>query len=84
MIDASTLDRLTLLLREVFDDDDLVATPELSARNVAGWDSLSNVRLFVEIERAFSMRFSATEIASLKNIGELASLIEKKVHRSNR
>jgi acyl carrier protein len=78
MTDASIFEKLTPLLREVFEDDDLVATPELTARTVDGWDSLGNVRLFLEIERAFSLRFSATEITSLKNVGQLAQLIEKK------
>ena len=79
MVDASIFVRLTPLLREVFDDDDIVATPALTAHKVSGWDSLGNVRLFLEIEKAFSVRFSATEITSLKNIGELAELIEKKI-----
>ena len=82
MADASVLERLTPLLRDVFDNDDLVATPELTARCVEGWDSLGNVRLFMEIERAFAVRFSATEITSLKNVGQLAELIEKKTRRT--
>jgi acyl carrier protein len=82
MMNASIFERLTSLLRDVFDDDDLVATPELTAHRVNGWDSLGNVRLFVEIEKAFSIRFSATEITSLKNVGQLAELIQKKTHRT--
>lgn len=78
MADAKTLDKLTLVLREVFDDDSLVATPDLSAKSVPGWDSLGNVRFFLEVESEFSVRFSATEIGTLKNVGELAALIEKK------
>ena len=82
MTDASIFERLTPLLRDVFDDDDLVATPELVAHKVDGWDSLGNVRLFLEIEKAFSVRFSATEITSLKNVGQLAELIEEKTQRT--
>jgi acyl carrier protein len=81
-MDAPIFQRLTPLLRDVFDNDDLVATPELTAHKVDGWDSLGNVRLFLEIEKAFSVRFSATEISSLKNVGQLADLIEKKTHRT--
>jgi acyl carrier protein len=80
MTDASIFEKLTCLLREVFDRDDIVATPDLTAQRVDGWDSLGNVRLFVEIERAFSIRFSATEIGSLKNVGQLAELIGRKTH----
>ncbi|MEO8132702.1 MAG: acyl carrier protein [Betaproteobacteria bacterium] len=78
MPEALLLDQLTSILRDVFDNDDVVATPELTAKKVDGWDSLGNVRLFIEIERVFSIRFSAMETTSLKNVGELAALIEKK------
>jgi len=83
MTDSSVFERLTSLLRNVFDNDDLLATPELTARQVNGWDSLGNVRLFIEVEREFSVRFSATEISSLKNIGHLAALIDKKLHTTS-
>jgi acyl carrier protein len=81
MTDAHIFERLTSVLRDVFDNDDVVATPDLTAAKVNNWDSLGNVRLFLEIEKVFSLRFSATEIASLKNVGQLAELISRKTHR---
>jgi acyl carrier protein len=84
MADKMTYDRLTTVLRDVFDDDTLVAIPTLTARQVDSWDSLNNVRLFVEIERVFAVRFSAGEIGGLKNVGQLAELLEKKMSSSSR
>ena len=78
MSEPSVLERLTVVLRNVFDDDNLVATPDLTAKRVEGWDSLGNVRLFLEIEKTFSLRFTATEITALKNVGQLADLIKQK------
>ena len=69
---------LTRVLREVFDNDDIVATADLRAKSVEGWDSLKNVLLFVEIERAFHVRFGAAEISGLRNIGDLVTLLEEK------
>jgi len=80
---STVLDRLTDVLREVFDNDAIVATPQLRASMVDGWDSLANVRLFLEVERAFCVRFSASEISSLQNVGELADLINTKLRRSS-
>jgi acyl carrier protein len=62
----------------VFDDDELEATPDLTASDVEGWDSLKHIRLVLSVEKAFHISFSASEIGNLKNIGELASLIEAK------
>jgi acyl carrier protein len=78
----SIFERLTVILRDVFDADDIVATPDLTAQKVPGWDSLGNVRLFLEVEKAFSVRFSAPEIASLKNVGQFVVLIEQKACRA--
>lgn len=78
---GTIFDKLTAILREVFDNDDIVATADLTAQGVPGWDSLNNVRVFLEVEKAFSIRFSAPEIASLKNIGQLAAMISQKLHR---
>lgn len=70
---------LTKILRDVFDSDTLVATPELTAPQVEGWDSLGNVRLFLTIEGAFGVRFSAGEMSSIKNVGELvAAIVDKR------
>ena len=82
MDDVSTFDKLTQVLRGIFDGEELVATPGLSARAVNEWDSLGHARLFVEIERVFGVRFNATGISSLKNVGQLADLLERKVARN--
>ncbi len=70
--------KLTEILRSVFADDKLEATPTLTAKDVAGWDSLRNIRLMLTIERAYGIRFSATEIGKLQNVGDLAELVRSK------
>lgn len=69
--------RLETIFRDVFDDDDLIVTPQLTASDVDGWDSMMNVQLMLSIERAFKVHFSASQIASLSNVGELAALIQR-------
>ena len=83
MADPATYARLTSLLRSVFYDEGLVAVPDLTAHKVSEWDSLGNIRLFLEIETEFSLRFSTSEMTSPRNVGELADLIEKKMQIGN-
>jgi acyl carrier protein len=71
-------DRLSAVLQDVFEDDSLVAEPDLTADAVAGWDSLANLRLMLTVQKAFGVKFTAHEITSLNNVGELASLVEAK------
>ena len=70
--------KLTAIFRDVFDDDDLVARPDLTAEDVPDWDSLSHVRLILTIARQFQTQFSAAEIAELKNVGDLAAMVKRK------
>ena len=71
--------KLTGIFRDVLDEDDLVLTPELTAANVRGWDSLNHINIVVAAEAAFRIKFKSAELEDLKNVGELVSLIEVKL-----
>jgi acyl carrier protein len=68
--------RLTQIFEDVFDEDSIQVTSELSAKDVDGWDSLAHIRLILTIERAFKIKFSTSEIGKLQNVGELVALIK--------
>ncbi len=69
---------LTSVFHDVFDDDTIVVTPELTAADVDEWDSLRHIRLVAAVEKKFGLSFSAAEIGRLQNVGQLVSLIESK------
>ena len=71
-------DRLTEIFHDVFEDDSIVLTPGLSAADVPEWDSLSHIRLMIAVQNAFRTKFSAAQTADLKNVGDLAGLIQQK------
>jgi len=75
---SNTLSLLQPIFQEVFDDDDLLIESSTAADDVDGWDSLAHIRLVVAIEREFNMRFSASEISDLENVGEMCDLIISK------
>ena len=70
--------RLTRIFHDLFDDDSIVVTPRLTADDVAEWDSLRHIQLILAVQKAFKIRFSAADTANLKNVGELAALIQAK------
>ena len=70
--------KLTGIFRDLFDDDDLEATPDLSAKDVDEWDSLNHVRLILTVEREFKIKFAASEVTSMKNVGDMIRLISAK------
>ena len=67
------------IFRSVLENKELVITHEMSAKDHKKWDSLSHITLIVEVEKHFKIRFKNAQIATLKNVGDLVNLIEKKL-----
>ena len=74
----STQDQLTALFRTVFDDPSIQLSPEMTANDVEGWDSLSHMNLIVAVERHFKVQLTRRELASLKNVGDLIAAVDRK------
>jgi acyl carrier protein len=74
--EAQIYERLTEIFRDIFDDDSISVTPELSAKDVDGWDSLTHIRLMLTVEKAFKIKFSTSEIGALKEVSDLVTLIK--------
>ena len=75
------LNELQPIFQDVFDDEDLVVTNESNAENIDDWDSLSHIRLVVAIEKQFGIKFAFGELQGLKDVGEMITLIEKKIQK---
>ncbi|MDK2979822.1 MAG: hypothetical protein PWQ55_169 [Chloroflexota bacterium] len=71
---------LTEVFREVFDDNSIQLSPELTANDVEGWDSLSHVNLIIAVEMKFDIEFTQKEIRSFANVGEMIACIEGKLN----
>lgn len=72
------VERLTQVMEDVFDLDDIEYRDELSAADIEEWDSLSNIRFIVAVEKEFGVRLTNSEIGALENVGQLADLIKEK------
>ncbi len=67
--------RLNKVFRDVFDDDSIKVTPKTTADDIDDWDSLEHITLISAVEREFGMKFKMGEISSMKNVGEMASIV---------
>jgi acyl carrier protein len=79
MDEAQIYVRLTEIFEDVFDEDSIVVTPELAAKDVDGWDSLTHIRLILTVEKAFKIKFSTSEVGKMENVGDLVKLIKARV-----
>lgn len=53
-------------------------TPELSAKDVEGWDSFNHINLMVAIESEYGVQFATEEIAKLSSVGDMVALMRSK------
>ncbi len=79
MDETETYAALTAVFRQVLEDDTIVLTPTTTAEDVEEWDSMNHIFIVVELEKRFGVKFHAAEMEELKNVGELAALVQQKV-----
>jgi acyl carrier protein len=68
------------IFKDVLDNDEIVLTPETSAKDVEEWDSLNHIQLVVAVEKHFKLRFTTADIQGWKNVGEMCTAIEKRLN----
>jgi acyl carrier protein len=81
MTEPEIYDVLNQVFRQVLEDDKIELTPQTTAEDVEGWDSMNHVFILVELENRLGVKFQAAEMEELKNIGEMATLIQQKMAR---
>lgn len=69
------LKKVTEILRDEFEDNELVVTEKTTAADVDEWDSLSHLSLIHSVEEEFSIKFTINEIQDFKNVGEMIDSI---------
>lgn len=76
--------QLTPIFHDLFDDENLVLTPTLTAGDVPEWDSFNHINLIVAVESIFKIKFQTAELESLQTVGHLVDLVSKKLAAQGR
>lgn len=74
---AEIIEKLMDVFVDTFDEDDIAYRDDLTAADVAGWDSLSNIRFMVAVEQAFGRKFTIGDWQGLKQLGDLVNLLSE-------
>lgn len=69
---------LTTIFHDVFLRDDLALRPELTAKDVQGWDSFKQIEIIMASEEQWKIRFSTRELDALQSVGDLVRIIAAK------
>jgi acyl carrier protein len=79
MTHQEILATLSDIIRDVLDEPDLKIVESTTADDVDSWDSFNHINIVVATEGRFKLKFSTVEIESVRNVGELVKLIERKL-----
>lgn len=71
--------KLTEIFHDVFMRDDLVLTPQLSAKDVEGWDSFKMIEIIMATEERLGIKLSTKEVDGLQSVGDLATVVASKL-----
>ena len=72
------LRELDTIFRDILKNENIALTPATTAKDVEGWDSLTNMRLITAIEKHYNIRFGLHEILKFKHVGDLCASIQAK------
>lgn len=72
------LNELQPIFRKIFSDTELIVIREMSAKDVARWDSLTHLNMIHEVEKHFGIKFKLKELTGMKNVGDMVDLIMAK------
>ena len=76
--EAEIYGALTEIFRDVFMRDDLVLKPELTAKDVQGWDSFKQIEIIMATEEKFGIKMTTRELDSLQTVGDLVRVVTGK------
>ena len=71
-------EKLNEIFRDVLDNDEIELQDSTCADDIEEWDSLGQIQLTVAVEKAFNVKFQASEMASWKNVGEMVDCLMTK------
>jgi len=76
---AAILEAIADTMRELFEDDTLQVTPELSRENEERWDSMNHLNIIFALEARFGIRFGVTDVESIRTVGDLIAIVQDKL-----
>jgi len=77
-VDSTARDGLIQLFSEVFMQTFDPSTPDIRREEVATWDSISHLRLVMDIEAAYGVSLSDEELMGIASLGDVARLLAQK------
>lgn len=73
-------EKLLIIFRQIFKDNNLVIAEATTANDVERWDSLTHMTLIATIEEELKIKFKLKDLVNMKNVGDLIDIVEQKTN----
>lgn len=71
--------RVDSVFRRVFKNDGISVQRETTAKDIAGWDSITHLDIISGIEEEFNVEITGFEVMNMSNVGDLYDLLTQKL-----
>jgi acyl carrier protein len=78
-VTANVLDQVRAIAADIFSVPASRIQSDSTPETIESWDSIQHLNLALTLEEKFSVQLSPEEIEGMRNIGEIAKLIETKL-----
>ena len=72
---AEIREELNKIFIDVFDSDNIALNEDTSFDSIEDWDSLNQVNILVQMEKAFNIKFGLNEVGAVFSSGNVSGLI---------
>lgn len=69
------------IIKDVFDDPDLVVEERTNATTVSNWDSVAQINILMAVEERFEIELTSREMDLLQNVGDLVATVNHHITR---
>lgn len=71
--------RVDSVFRRVFKNDGISVQRETTAKDIAGWDSITHLDIISGMEEEFNVEITGFEVMNMSNVGDLYDLLTQKL-----
>jgi acyl carrier protein len=72
-------EKVNQVFRRVFSNDLIQVNRETTAKDIAGWDSITHLDIITGMEEEFKVEITGFEVMNLNNVGDLLDLLAQKL-----
>lgn len=73
------LERLEKIFSDILDNNNISLSRSTTPNDIEEWDSITNIEIIVQAEKAFNIKFSLGEMLEFKNVGDICDTIAKRL-----